>query len=109
MKQIDPARVLDIRGVGTLEPAQSGAKVVSFAEMKRVEDRIAEEGKRACEMQKAILARLSGRQEVKEAFPSGLAYVPQLGQPTPKRAKVTPEVDRVSELLDQKMDRVGGE
>lgn len=43
-------------------------------------------------------------------YPPGLRGIPRYpGQPTPKRAKVTPEVDRVGEILDQKMSRVGGE
>lgn len=52
-----------------------------------------------------LLAKLRKMQ----AQPPGLAWVPEFpGQRTPARPEVTPEVDKVSEILDQRLPRVGG-
>ena len=65
-------------------------------------------------MKQRVVIRFSEAtmRRLKEAlggWPPGLRGIPEFpGQPAPKRAKVTPEVDKVSEILDQKLPRVGG-
>ena len=49
-------------------------------------------------LSRELLAKLRNMQ----AQPPGLAWVPELGQPTPARPAETPKVDPVTALLDEK-------
>jgi len=64
-------------------------------------------------MKERIIVRLSAellrKLGISRANPPGLKYVPRVpGQPVPARPAETPTVDPVTELLDQKLPRVGG-
>ena len=55
-------------------------------------------------LSRELLAKLRKMQ----AQPPGLAWVPKFSESTPARPAETPEADKVSEILDGKLPRVGG-